>query len=418
MEYKSSVFNLFIEYKEDYLLFNSFTSALLLIQNNQIEKIKNLLTHPNSCLDKCKLFIDNGFLVKADLDEIKMIFEEYIMTKNNSNFLSLQIVVNTDCNFTCKYCFEKKTKQYLKDKNLLKVKNFLETSITPTKSVSVVWMGGEPLLSWDSIKVLSKILLKNDSYESFMFTNAYLFSPQIIDDLLDFKINGIQITLDGHAEMHNKRRNLQNKTDSYSQIIGNIEKIISKYGKKIKITINSNLDYENYLSYPKLLEDLTPLNKFINIGIARTIYDKKHINKELPFELFYTYKREMHLLAKNLGFLNNINIIPKKLDYPACFHEMKNGFTIAPDANVYKCIHQLNKKKYGFINDSGKLIKYKNLESKFWDNYSVVDRKECNNCEILPLCMGACAKQNNDNSHCELAKSLIKNRLITFFEFS
>jgi uncharacterized protein len=420
-KYKHSLYNIFIEYKADYLLFNAFTSALLLIKKHQIENIKKLLLQPDVYSDMAvfKTLSENGFIVNDNFDERKIILNNYCKKKERVEDLFMQIVVNTACNFDCEYCFEKKDNKYMQDNSLYALNKYLHSKMSEYKSANVTWVGGEPLLSWDTIKFLSNTLLKFPEYNAFMFTNGYLFNDDIINDLLNLHINKLQITIDGDADIHNKRRNSKHPVDSYGKILSNIEKIISKYDKQVKITVSSNLDNDNYASYPTLLENLSHLKDDINLGIIRTIYNDKNKEKEMPFEKFDKFKREMHLLANEMGFIKGVDLTPKKLDYPACFAELKDYFLIDPGASVYKCILEIeNNNNFGFLNETGELIAVKEKEYYFWKNYSIDKIEKCNNCEYFPLCLGGCPREKQSLEHCESHKSYISNRVITSYELS
>ncbi len=75
-----------------------------------------------------------------------------------STILSLAVVVNMDCNFQCRYCYEgtQKDKLYMTDKTAEQVAAFIKERTGPRiKKVILDFYGGEPLLSSKRIISLS-----------------------------------------------------------------------------------------------------------------------------------------------------------------------------------------------------------------------------------------------------------------------
>ena len=74
------------------------------------------------------------------------------------------------------------------------------------------WMGGEPLLALDVIEKLTmgalEIAAKREvEFSAKIITNGYLLTPAVAEKLVqDFKVDFFQITLDGMANTHNRKR--------------------------------------------------------------------------------------------------------------------------------------------------------------------------------------------------------------------
>lgn len=87
-----------------------------------------------------------------------------------------------------------------------------------------------------------------------MVTNGSLFTPKIINNLYKLHLRNIQITLDGTAETHNKRRFYKNGTPSFYDIENNIKMLL--HNTNIKLTIQVGVDIENHDAYENLYEYL------------------------------------------------------------------------------------------------------------------------------------------------------------------
>lgn len=414
--FKSSIYNILLPYSNGYLAYNTFTCAMLFLKQTIYERVSEILINPNLYYKEeyFKILKDNGFIIDKTIEELNLIYTQHDKVKFSNNFLALQIIPNLDCNFCCSYCFENKRSEYLRGQNLKNVERFLRKKALQVEAARVTWMGGEPLLSWEEIKLLSEPLMEISDYQALLITNGFGFTDDIINDLGYYKILEIQITLDGFSNIHNKRRNCKKPIDSYSIIKTNIDKIISKYGNKIKLTINTNLDYLNIDSYFKLIEDLLIYKKYINISISRTCY--KSSNKEIPLKKFLEIQKGFYSKISKMGFLCNVEYLPSEYQYIGCFCEMQNGFIIGQDSCIYKCLIQHNDgKNIGTIIDDGEVEYILNNESEFWNNYSIKLKENCKVCSYLPICMGGCPL-NIDESQCEVIRERIDNRIVLAYE--
>ena len=99
---------------------------------------------------------------------------------------NVYIIMGLNCNFNCKYCYEKSIKDiYSTDhacnelisylKRLVKIKPFVEE-----KPINILFWGGEPLLYLNIIKdIVEK--LKGLPFKYSTVTNGILFTKEIVD---------------------------------------------------------------------------------------------------------------------------------------------------------------------------------------------------------------------------------------------
>ena len=414
--YKSSNYNIFIPYENGHLVYNTLSCALLNFHESIYKNVKNILLNPNNYYQDKNFNIlkNNGLIISKNTDELSQIYTVNEKVKNSNDILALQIFPNFDCNFNCSYCYEDKIKEHLSGNNLEKVKKLLTNISSNVKTAKVTWMGGEPLLSWTEIKILSEPLLQIPDYSASLITNGYGFSDKIINELFDNKIYNIQITLDGFSEIHNKRRNCPKPVDSYGIIKSNIDKIIKKYGNKIKLTINTNLDYTNLDSYFELIDDLQAYKKLVNVSISRTQYISN--KNEIPIEQFLSIQKNLYAKISKKGFLSNVDYLSSEYRNIGCYCELNNGFIIGHDACIYKCSTDVNNQKMvGVILENGEIKNNETSEFKFWQHYSLKNNADCSVCSYLPMCMGGCPI-NHSEILCKAIKSRINNRIILAYE--
>jgi len=135
----------------------------------------------------------------------------------------------------------------------------------------ITWYGGEPLLRFDIIKEISKILIsENILFDASLITNGYLLNIETINQLQSLNISMIQITIDGFEEMHNKRRFLLNGNGTYKRILKNINLLLSSpFTKNILLKIRINTDKNNANDYIRfrnyLMKQLSHYNHRIQI---------------------------------------------------------------------------------------------------------------------------------------------------------
>ena len=125
----------------------------------------------------------------------------------NNQSLNIFVAPTMKCNFKCFYCFEEGNKNDGLISN--EIANNLVHFIANQKNKKIVihWFGGEPLLGFKQILNISRQLNERDiEYSSTIITNGSLLTPKNIKYLKELNLQYIQISLDGIAENHDKRR--------------------------------------------------------------------------------------------------------------------------------------------------------------------------------------------------------------------
>ena len=85
-----------------------------------------------------------------------------------------------------------------------------------------------------------------------VITNGLLLTPEVVDRLTPFGLNGVKITLDGDRDTHNRMRPLRGGQGTFDKIIENIRQVAGK----CRIAIGGNFDESSVDSYPALLDFL------------------------------------------------------------------------------------------------------------------------------------------------------------------
>jgi len=374
------------------LLYSTKSASTILVDESilkSLERGKNLSTSDRNSLSKL------GFLVADGNKEQKEMISLFDKTNRKRDRFSTIIVMNLDCNLACKYCFEGgiKGRHYMSSETADLLIDYIEKyNLSDGKDFYIDFYGGEPLLSFEQIKYLSKKLKssaekkgRNCSFS--LVTNGTLLTGKRAKELASLGLKEAKITIDGSRENHNLFRPFQSGSGSFDTIIQNIKEACDF----ITIQIGGNYTRESYRCFPQLLDYLletgiTPdkisVVKFDPVaktdwefGLPDFTKGCESINEPWLFETSLFLREE--ILKR--GFTTS------KIRQSSCMIEFAADMVINWDGSVYKCPGFIGNKdfKVGDVRIGIKdYRKSHNLD--FWK------KQECLDCAYLPLCFGGC----------------------------
>ncbi|MDR1730309.1 MAG: SPASM domain-containing protein [Prevotellaceae bacterium] len=327
-------------------------------------------------------------------NELSIIDYQYNRAKFAQDAASYIIYPTLLCNFDCHYCFETNKKSQLDDNNTEILKKFLSTQAESLRELKIRWSGGEPLLVWKKIKLLTTAILENAQHLQYNFsmaTNGYYLNEIVANELYDLHFSDLQITIDGTQAEHNKIRFTATDKDTYSKIIDGI-KIASKI---MPIRIRFNVYQENKNSFPNFLDELEKRNvNNENIEIfVKPILSKQDSSCScglLDDKEFFEQELKLCSIAEKKGFKYSMH--PNFRNDVRCLFHQTNSFVIDPDLSLYKCALDvgLKSKEVGKINSFSKIEISDDEYIKNCLSYSPITMDECRNCKVLPICYGKC----------------------------
>src|SRR5205814_361229 len=208
---------------------------------------------------------DQGFLV-ADRDADRHALDQYFADiRNDTTQLRVTVLTTLQCNFACDYCFQgdhgdyNKTAAKMSPATATRVAAWIERELDRLHPETFVltFFGGEPLLNLPVMYELAERAfaasqLRGTNLYINVITNGLLLTPDVVDRLLPFGLNGIKITLDGDRDTHNRMRPLRGGQGTFDRIIENVRAVAGK----VRIAIGGNFDESSVDSYPALLEYL------------------------------------------------------------------------------------------------------------------------------------------------------------------
>jgi uncharacterized protein len=346
--------------------------------------------------ESLKPLSDLGFVV-PDRDAERRSMLGFIDGLNSRDTgMNVTVVLNLDCNFACVYCYEgeMKGRLYMTRDTADLLVGFIKEKFTPEKkSINIDFFGGEPLLSKDLIKYISLAVKslageRGGHYAFSLVTNGSLLKREVAGELKPLGVQGVKITLDGPAYIHNKCRPFKGGGGSFDAIVRNIKDTCDL----VKIGIGGNFSRENYKAFPALLdyleeEGLTP-EKISQVKFDAVMARRAGETSPADFVDGCMSINEPWLIEAGLYLREEIlkrgYFTPKMVPMP-CQVELKNSYVVHFDGTLYKCPGFIGKKGFEAGNLKDGVTNYAaSYRTGIWKD------EECLGCEYLPLCFGGC----------------------------
>lgn len=188
MEYKKSNYNFFVPYNNNTIVFNSFSGAIGLLN----EDTYNRYLGDSLSNEEIDMLLKKGILVKNNFDELKLINTDRRIGIKNSKIKVFRIWPTSACNANCYYCFEKGILSYSMSYDTAKdLLLYIDSILKNNDSIQIEWFGGEPLLNTKIIDYLAEGLnkickKKNCQIHSTMISNGSLIDSIILDKMVLF----------------------------------------------------------------------------------------------------------------------------------------------------------------------------------------------------------------------------------------
>lgn len=401
---KNSQYNIFIDRNALTVCYNAFTDSMLILKKSAYEDFVSLKLDDFSMkhLAVYKGFIDKGFLIPEEMDELAIIRQDYEEEIHHSRTRELMIYPTQDCNLKCWYCYENHVRGSIMSadvqENIIQyVRKLFEEDDFDAFKLS--FFGGEPLIDFNKIAYPISLAIKKmcddkGTYFSTLFiSNATLITESVIDKMKDINPH-FQITLDGNKEKHNTVRiGKKNGFPTYDKIMQSIHLIANNISNSLSeqkeiIVLRINYDNETLRDITDIIDDIKDINReIIYIHLERVWQTMSQVDAE-QVELLI---RAMRLFSSE-GFYVDVGKFKRKSS--ACLAEVHGYAIINYDGLVYKCNgRNLTKEtSEGRLNEDGDVV---------WDEERIQKRMQratfdnpyCLKCKMLPLCMGPCSQK-------------------------
>lgn len=386
----------------------------MLLKNDNVKEICRLYSS-----DIQEKLLKRGYItVKSEEEEFSFLrlLCGKLLKKSQKN-VSVTFVLTYNCNFRCDYCCER----LLQNKGETVLNRQLSTDMVDAvfaqiqifkaegKSIEGVFLfGGEPLLP-GNVNIFRYICQKANEAKIpiFCISNGY-FLKQYVPILNEFKVKGIQVTLDGDEQEHDKRRFLVSKKGTYKTIVDNIDYAL-KNGVYISLRTNVNKKninqmktlislYETYgwtgldnfsyyfkatmPCYEELKDVCSDVDLFKEI---EQVFGVDNIDK---FKLNSVYSSLYRSFSDMLKYKK---VAPLQSVYCGAEGGM---YVIDPFGDIYACNDTLTEAScvIGNVDVQAQRFIY-NDNYSIWRNRSVAEIPHCSKCPYLLFCGGGCAGQ-------------------------
>lgn len=381
------------------ILYNSRTGAMAELDKEHTVQLKNLseqeLEEQNPAF--ANALLANGFAVDINVSELDMICYDMLRTRFGNRSLGVTITVTKDCNFGCKYCYEKDIlkKGYMDKETQDAIIKYIETNLVKGGSLNICWYGGEPLLDIETIKSMSQRLItmcaENDvEYEADIVTNGYLLTDDIAKLLIENKVTQIQITLDGDEDTHNQRRPLKDGTNTYQRIWNNLMSL-RQFSKDITIALRVNIDKNNEGALDEIRRKIQEqkLDDFIFVYPGKVIsVESCHNREECHSNREFAILKQKYL-CDNKKMLLAMFPKPHKI---CCSADNERSVIFDSEGNMYKCFMDIGNSEMCIGNVKKDELYHENILHQYL-LYDVTKDNICMSCHLLPICLGGCPSE-------------------------
>lgn len=436
MQFKKSFYkvDVGIPNTKDHMIYSSRTSECIVLKEENYAHYANddFDSLPTEFLDK---LIDFELIVPSAENELKSIIDENEASVTESNVLYQVIQPSGNCQLGCGYCGQVHKKKNLPssyDENLLKRIKFKLLANPQYNYLQLGWFGGEPLMGLQSMRRLTPKLKKlceehNLGYSSKVVTNGLSLKPKIFLELVkEHKVNSFEVTLDGVAEFHDKRRFVKSGEKSFDIIFQNLKDIFSlpEYDTlDVGISMRCNVDSSNFEGVTPLLEMLhaNDMHKRLSGFYVAPIHswgNEAHL-VSLEKEEFAT--REIGWIIEQFknGFSPTL-LPPRKKE--VCMVVDPNSELFDAFGNIFNCtevsqvpVYENSEYLLGNLKFVDDTVQFQNKPFTDWNQTVLKGDKgyPCTTCNMLPVCGGSCPKSWKEGIvACPSSKHNIEDKLV------
>ena len=202
--YHKSIFNYIYEKeKNNWVIYNTFSGAIILINNKTKRKYDNLndneIKNTNEFINN---LIKQGILIDNNYDEKKLVDASRTRRVFGEKYAYLRILTTTACNARCSYCYENGFKvETMSEETADSLIKYI-LNLPKMENFYIHWFGGEPLLNTKVIdKIMSaiydKLKLNGTTIHVYFTSNGSMLDKEMSHKAKElWHANSFQITID------------------------------------------------------------------------------------------------------------------------------------------------------------------------------------------------------------------------------
>ena len=432
-----------LEARDEVFLMNTLTDAQLVVSsdvaalldraaNGELDRVLDGANESASTREALEVLRENGFLVASRDADRKALDAYFHRVKSDTAELHVTLLTTLQCNFACDYCFQgdhgdyNKFAEKMSLETAMRVGDWIEReldSVRPEK-LTLMFFGGEPLLNLPVMYYLAERMWAASRARAVpmsitVITNGLLLTPDVVDHLEPYGLNGFKITLDGDQHTHDRMRPLRGGQGTFDRIVENIRAVAGR----TRIAIGGNFDESSVESYPALLDFLRAqefADKLVHVNFKPIIRNTAAVaatpkgmltltpvgadNKPLGGTCMTNVGKgggvgagagcdSCGALDSQMTFLreetkrHGFNTSDGVHNGPCHIHHT-NAQTIGPDGSLYACPGFTGEKGLSTGHIDGRRDAKRESERERFERLH--PWKECNDCAFIPVCAGGC----------------------------
>lgn len=427
---KASRFNTVVRDGDTVLHHNTLYNGLIAARPQDHATIMSMLRNPEQVSEhdcQAKPYLDllrkNRFLIDDDVDELEICRKLFGRNVEQTDSVSVTLMLSYACNFSCAYCFqrlsrEKQGDQFLSEEMLDRLCAFLRQRCEGVKRLRLVWMGGEPLLHTEALiryaaKLRAALSDRPVEIVHLIITNGYLLDEATLDALrANLENVTFQITIDGPPVVHNTQRPHRDGTETFSTIVENVERCLES---DVPVVIRVNVDERSATFLPELFayfdRSIIARHKDV-VHLARIDHSLTADDLVDPCEYKAFAAIEMGALLESAE--RPYVLRPRVQRVSGCPGLGEREYMVDGGGRIFKCPRYMDEAAYAVGSlETDALPSGPSAER--WRTWTPLSQNRCRACALLPVCMGGCPFRSitgKGQNVCGQTPHLYKNRLI------
>jgi uncharacterized protein len=411
------------------VLWNTLRGSLSVFKAEQVPHVLALLPRQGiqaPLMGLVKYLVERGFLIRKGDNEFRQFQLLYGQQQYRSDCLHLILLASEDCNFRCKYCYERYERGTMHPRVRQGIKRLIENRLPGLRELRADWFGGEPLYGWKAIEELGPFFIEAAEkhgllFSSAMTTNGYLLTPEVADKLLAWKITQFQITLDGPPEYHDQNRPTRNGRGTFQTILENLASLARRQ-EDFLVQLRVNFDQSNHPHLDRLFDQLRR-----EIGAdSRFQFDFHAVGRwggAKDAELAVCGSDRVDIAARLRAAAHarglHVESVGGSLSPGAqvCYAARPYTFVIGASGKVMKCTVSLDmddRNVVGQLTPAGDLVLDADKLGR-WTEPAFEADPQCRKCVLLPGCQGMSCPRfriQNQESPCIPERRHAKRRML------
>jgi uncharacterized protein len=352
--------------------------------------------------------VSAGMLVPAEVDELAEVIADNQLAIARSGVLYQVVQPTAWCQLDCGYCGQEHAGQHLsetaQEQLLARIDQRLQTGTY--EQLEIGWFGAEPLAGLLVLRRLTPKLRAlaahhGCTYTARIVTNGLALAADRARELVDLGITEAEITLDGLAPSHDRRRPTKTGAGTWDRIFAHVRTAAATPG--LQVVVRCNVDRHN-------VDDVAPLVQALaDAGLAGTVRfytspvyswgNDAHADALTP-ERYAALELEWMALQMRLGFA--AGLVPPRRRI-VCLSVQRDGEVVDAYGTTFNCTEAPYVPAYGTPNvyaltfhrtgEEPSAARAEPLQLRHF-NEAVLDGSQpaCASCRMLPVCGGHCPK--------------------------